>query len=435
MNTDQISQSVNLLSSLMKTTPSARADDYTLPSFSSFMPDTRGAGERDRATEKRAEVRDDRSESTSAPASARDRVDSPDKPDESESPDQVAESPVAAADDDLQASGEAADMVAAEDTDAETDTDTEPTDDVVDVTAEGILPAALVDPAAADAALEDGNNLPPEGIAVTAAVVTAGQMSSDAKGDVVGEDGDLVLDEFRTLFQQSRTQAGSLASSHAGAGNTASTAGSAGGLNPGFASLLNGGAVDKAMAQMVAAGAAKADGAGKALPAAATSSAAMNLSGLQARLAGDARAVTTQTSVQTPVGQPQWPAAVAEKVMWMSSQKISAADIRLDPPELGSLHVRVSVNNQDQTTVTFVSPHAAVREALDQNAFKLREMFSGEGLNLADVNVSDQSAAEQFSGEQGQPQRQAGADGNADLVEDEVISTDVQHQGLVSYYV
>ena len=106
-----------------------------------------------------------------------------------------------------------------------------------------------------------------------------------------------------------------------------------------------------------------------------------------------ARAFVVQTGVPVPVGTPQWSQAVGDKVLWLAAQNVSSAEIRLDPPELGPMQVKVSVN-QDQASITFSSPHAAVREALDQQLNRLREMFSEQGLNLVNVDVSDKSFAQ-----------------------------------------
>ncbi len=107
-----------------------------------------------------------------------------------------------------------------------------------------------------------------------------------------------------------------------------------------------------------------------------------------------ARAFVVQTGVPVAVGSPQWTQAVGDKVLWLAAQNVSAAEIRLDPPELGPMQVKVSVN-QDQASVTFTSPHPAVREVLDQQLNRLREMFSEQGLNLVNVDVSDKSFAQQ----------------------------------------
>jgi flagellar hook-length control protein FliK len=100
---------------------------------------------------------------------------------------------------------------------------------------------------------------------------------------------------------------------------------------------------------------------------------------------------TLQSGVPIEVGKPGWTDAVMGKVMWMSSQQLNSAEIALDPPELGPLQVRITTV-QDQTTVAFISNHSVVRDALDQGVARLREMMENQGLDLADVDVSDQSA-------------------------------------------
>ena len=97
--------------------------------------------------------------------------------------------------------------------------------------------------------------------------------------------------------------------------------------------------------------------------------------------------------INLPVNQPQWGQQVSERVHWMVSHNLQQADIRLNPPELGSLEVRIQVQG-DQTNVSFTSPHAQVRDALDAALPRLREMLEESGLSLGDVNVSQQSVAQ-----------------------------------------
>ena len=99
----------------------------------------------------------------------------------------------------------------------------------------------------------------------------------------------------------------------------------------------------------------------------------------------------SQAAVTAPVAmvKPGWGEVVVDKVMWMSSQQAKSAEIQLDPPELGSLQVRISTQ-QDQTTVSFTSPNAAVRDSLDQNMTRLKEMMEGQGLNLVEAEVAEQ---------------------------------------------
>jgi flagellar hook-length control protein FliK len=145
-----------------------------------------------------------------------------------------------------------------------------------------------------------------------------------------------------------------------------------------------------------------------------------------------ARSFVAQTGVPVPVGQPQWSQAVGEKVLWLAAQNVSAAEIRLDPPDLGQLHVKVSIN-QDQATVTFTSPHPVVREALDQQLNRLREMFSEQGLNLVNVDVSDRSAPQQ--GQDYDHGEHAGASGDTDEEElTPVAMTTITSTRLVDHY-
>lgn len=112
-----------------------------------------------------------------------------------------------------------------------------------------------------------------------------------------------------------------------------------------------------------------------------------------------------------PMQQGAWSEAVVDRVMLMSSQNLKSAEIQLDPAELGRLEVRISVN-QDQTQVTFASPNAGVRDALDAQMHRLRELFAQQGMNLLDVNVSDQSLNRGWQG-QGQDGDGKGRSGGA----------------------
>lgn len=145
-----------------------------------------------------------------------------------------------------------------------------------------------------------------------------------------------------------------------------------------------------------------------------------------------ARAFVVQTGVPVPVGAPQWSQAVGDKVLWLAAQNVSAAEIRLDPPELGPMQVRVSVN-QDQASITFTSPHAGVREALDQQLNRLRDMFSEQGLNLVNVDVSDKSFA-QREWEQGESAKQHA---DADLDDEDLTAVGITQaisMRLVDHY-
>jgi flagellar hook-length control protein FliK len=142
-----------------------------------------------------------------------------------------------------------------------------------------------------------------------------------------------------------------------------------------------------------------------------------------------------QLAVGMPFQQAQWGEAVAERVMWMSSQGLQEAEIHLNPADLGPMQVKVSLV-ADQAHVSFVVSNASVREALDQNAIRLREMFNGEGLNLVDVDVSDQSQHQASSSDDDRNNPQfSGERAELDLVHGEnQLSIHSNGKGMLSLY-
>lgn len=103
-----------------------------------------------------------------------------------------------------------------------------------------------------------------------------------------------------------------------------------------------------------------------------------------------------QLSVQQPVGHAAWGNALGDQVLFMTKENLSTAEIRLHPPELGPLQAHVNVNN-NKAEITFVSHHGVVRDALEANMPKLRELFEQSGLVLVNVSVSDQNAGQQMA--------------------------------------
>jgi flagellar hook-length control protein FliK len=99
------------------------------------------------------------------------------------------------------------------------------------------------------------------------------------------------------------------------------------------------------------------------------------------------------TYVTTPVGQPQFGAAVSDRVMWLANQHIKVAEIRIDPPDLGPVNVKINVKN-DQANVVFLSHNVGVRDALEHSVPRLRELFEQNGLSLDNVDVRDQAFKE-----------------------------------------
>jgi flagellar hook-length control protein FliK len=145
-----------------------------------------------------------------------------------------------------------------------------------------------------------------------------------------------------------------------------------------------------------------------------------------------------------PVAMQQggWSEALLDRVMWLSSQNLKSAEIQLDPQELGRLEVRVNMT-QDQTQVTFASPSANVRDALEGQMHRLRELFAQQGMNQLDVNVSDQSLNRGWRGQDADGERRsaggrgdfgAGGEEEISVSHSEIRPASAGGRGLVDYY-
>jgi flagellar hook-length control protein FliK len=99
-------------------------------------------------------------------------------------------------------------------------------------------------------------------------------------------------------------------------------------------------------------------------------------------------------AMSKPLAHPDWNKELGERIVWMNSKDLSAAEIKLNPQHLGPISVRIEINN-DQATIAFTAQHAAVRDALEASIPKLREMMSNQQINLTDVNISQNSSSDQ----------------------------------------
>lgn len=93
--------------------------------------------------------------------------------------------------------------------------------------------------------------------------------------------------------------------------------------------------------------------------------------------------------IAVPVHSPAWGDAVAQQVTFMVKEGEHTAQLRLNPPELGPLEVRVSVTTGTDSVANaqFASPHAAVREALQAALPQLRNALADSGITLANASV------------------------------------------------
>lgn len=155
-----------------------------------------------------------------------------------------------------------------------------------------------------------------------------------------------------------------------------------------------------------------------------------------------AKGATLTTQLQTPFQQPGWDNELSERIVWMTSQKLQRAEIKMNPPQLGPIEVRLHISG-DQAQVHFSAHHGVVRDALESALPRLRDMFGANGLDLVDVGVSGQSLAqrEKSAGHEQGGGNGSGVAGKTPLDEEDeilqhgmtVLNTST-HAGAIDYF-
>jgi flagellar hook-length control protein FliK len=83
-------------------------------------------------------------------------------------------------------------------------------------------------------------------------------------------------------------------------------------------------------------------------------------------------------------------AIMGERILMMLGQGKQEVTIRLDPAELGSMHIKLHVQ-QDQLQVAIQTQVGQSRDIIEQNLPRLREQLAQQGINLGEASVEHQS--------------------------------------------
>jgi len=108
------------------------------------------------------------------------------------------------------------------------------------------------------------------------------------------------------------------------------------------------------------------------------------------------KSITAMNTETIAIYRKDFADAVKDKVMVMINQKIQQVEIQLDPPEMGNIHVRVNLQNE-QAAVQFVVQNQQAKDALEQNMGKLRDMLAESGVDVGDASIEQRQAQEQNS--------------------------------------
>jgi flagellar hook-length control protein FliK len=91
--------------------------------------------------------------------------------------------------------------------------------------------------------------------------------------------------------------------------------------------------------------------------------------------------------IETPFAHTGWAEQFRDKVIWLVDRQQQTAELHIHPPHLGPIEVMLALSD-DKTTIAFVSPHPAVREAIEASFNDLRTTLEERGLNLGQATVS-----------------------------------------------
>lgn len=94
--------------------------------------------------------------------------------------------------------------------------------------------------------------------------------------------------------------------------------------------------------------------------------------------------------MESSLGQAGWRDEIGQKLTWMASNHRQQAELILNPPQLGRIEVTLTLDG-DRASVSFVSPHAAVRETLENAMTRLREVLAEAGVTLGQTHVGADS--------------------------------------------
>ena len=110
-----------------------------------------------------------------------------------------------------------------------------------------------------------------------------------------------------------------------------------------------------------------------------------------------------------------------ERVSALLNINNKEAEIRLDPPEMGSMQIRIR-SDAEQAQINFVVQNQQAKEALEQSMPRLREMLAQQGIELGESSIQQGNPEQQGSqSEQGQL---------AGLHNDEEVQQDVTTQSV-----
>lgn len=101
--------------------------------------------------------------------------------------------------------------------------------------------------------------------------------------------------------------------------------------------------------------------------------------------------------VHASLHSPHWGAAFSQQIVPFGAngrQGLQQIELRLDPPDLGPVRIGLHLAGE-QASAWFVSPHAAVRQAIEQALPHLQQALADAGIQLGQTSVGEHANPEQ----------------------------------------
>ncbi|TAN27728.1 MAG: flagellar hook-length control protein FliK [Castellaniella sp.] len=140
--------------------------------------------------------------------------------------------------------------------------------------------------------------------------------------------------------------------------------------------------------------------------------------GLPTSPAAQAFAPVITLAVPTPLASAQWAQDLGRQLAMVAQagpNGMHTVHLHVNPPELGPVHITLQIGDT-LTQAAFVSPHAHVRQALENALPRLEQQFAQAGLSLGQANVSDQQTGQQgFAQPPAPPRNPSGAAFNLEI--------------------
>ncbi|MWP47832.1 flagellar hook-length control protein FliK [Gilliamella sp. Pas-s27] len=139
-------------------------------------------------------------------------------------------------------------------------------------------------------------------------------------------------------------------------------------------------------------------------------------------------------NLATQVSNEQWQTSLTEQIVMFNRQNLKTAEIKLQPQELGSLHIKLEIND-DKMNLNMMAAHHVVKGMLESALPFLKTSLEHQGITLEQANIGDfsmmsdsQQSAMHHPKKNSQPQREIlldTADDNIDPIhfENRTLST------------